>query len=249
MGAGMLDQYLDGLLTEGDRAAFERGLSRDPALAGAIACQRRIDASLERLFVPADLDRVAAQLATAIVASPMPIAEPRRAVRPRTFAIAAGIALFVVVGVQVWTETGRRPIDPYAPQPWRSLSQVYEDTVDAGFRPQWVCKDDREFETTFRRRFGQSLAMLPPPPGIAWAGIDYCNSITPATTTVLAHVYGREVLLFVDRASGDKEASVAAGSGLNLFQKRLGGLVVYEYTPHDRAYMVDLLYVPGLAGP
>src|SRR5262245_29538113 len=124
----LLEAYLDGLLLPAERPRFESRLQQDSSLAGQIACQRRIDASLERLFVPAPLDHLATRIAAAALAvdsGPSWLGRYFRFV-----AAAAAIALFAAGGLQIWSawRFRQRP-DPYAPQPWRSVSQVYEDAV------------------------------------------------------------------------------------------------------------------------
>ncbi len=247
----MLDAYLDGLLSEPDRRTFESRLSGDSLLAGEVACQRRINATLSSLFNAPALGRVSARIASRTLA----VRKTARAAPPlgrigRSVAIAAVIGLAAFSALQIWREFAPRPaFDPYKPQPWRSFERVYHDTVAAGFNPRWVCKDDREFANTFRKRLGQSLALIPPPPGIAWAGVDYCNSITPSTTLVLARVYGEEVIVLVDRAKRDKLQVLPPGSDLNLFRREVGDLVLYECSTFDRPFLLDLFYQPGLTAP
>ncbi len=248
----MLDRYLDGLLGGQERASFERRLAGDSAIAGEIACQRRIDACLDRLFAPPGLQEMGSRIAAVVwTAPPRVVSAARPVVRVRVLAVAAVIGVLAVLGLQLWSELRPgRTGDPYAPQPRRSVAQVYVDTVDSGFRPNWVCKNEREFTTAFHRHLGQGLAFVSPPPGIAWAGVDYCNSISPSTMTVLAHVRGQPVIVFADRASVDKGATtVPPGSALRLFRREVGGLVLYECTPHDQAYLLDLLYAPGMDAP
>jgi hypothetical protein len=240
----MLEAYLDGLLQGEERAAFLPGLEQDSALAGQVALQRRIDASLSRLFIaPAGGDlRVLAADARA----------PRKArpLRVGVLAVAAIIGLVAVGALQFWSEFRVRHLDRrYPPKPWRGMAQVYEETVARGFKPNWVCKDDEEFATAFRRRLGQGLAVLSPPPGIAWAGVDYTNTISSLTMTVLAHVHGEKVIVFADRKARDKAATLPPGSTLHAFRGEAGDLVLYEVTPHPRPFLLDLFFIPGVRVP
>jgi hypothetical protein len=103
--------------------------------------------------------------------------------------------------------------------------------------------------TAFCRRLGQALLLLPPPPGVAWAGLDYCNSISPRTMFVLAWVKGEKVIVFADQAESDKGQTLPLESGLHLFRRHVGNLVLYECTPLDQPLVLDQFYIPDTLGP
>ena len=163
----LIDAYLDDLLDETQRAAFERRLESDARLRAEVERQRRIDGSLGRLFAPPVGDHVVSRITTLAAKDRRTARMPARVSRWRRFAIAAALALGIIGVYRLW-DFGFpvRPSDMYAPQPWRSFETVYRDTVARGFKPGWVCKDDREFMTAFRRQLGQALLLVPPPPGI-----------------------------------------------------------------------------------
>jgi hypothetical protein len=64
------------------------------------------------------------------------------------------------------------------------------------------------------------------------------------TTTMLARVDDQPVMVFVDRKENQEEDVIppAPNSGLHLFRKDLGDLVLYEVTPFDQARVIDFLY-------
>ncbi len=242
----LMDAYLDGLLGAGERAAFELRLLTDARLQSEVERQRGIDAALVRLFA-APPERSL----EAIVTNHRPsFRAPSRTSTLRRYAVAATLVLAVVGVYAVW-QSLQPPtvVDPYAPQAWRSLETVYYDTVAGGFEPAWVCKDDREFRTAFHRRLGQPLLLLAPPPGNAWAGLDYCNSISPQTMFLLAWVKGEQILVFADQAARDKPQTVSPRSGLHLFRRVVGDLVLYECSPLAEAHVLDQFYIPDLVGP
>lgn len=247
----LMDAYLDDLLDDAQREHFKRRLESDQRSRAEVECQQRIDGALDRLFAPSRAGELASRIA-AVAAT-----ERRRVIRMpagvsrwRRFAVAAVLVMGVVGLYRIWTFVKPRPvIDHYAPQPWRSLEKVYRDTVAGGFKPNWVCKNDREFKSAFQRRLGQALLLLPPPPGVAWAGLDYCNSITPQTMFLLTWVRGREVVVFADRNEFDKGQSLPLDSGLHLFRRQLGKLVLYECTPFDHPSVIEEFYIPDRVGP
>jgi hypothetical protein len=247
----LIDAYLDDLLDETERAAFERRLESDARLRAEVEGQRRIDGALGRLFAPPLGDGLASRIATLAATDRRPVVRmPARVSRWRRFAIAAALVIGVVGLYRLWDFV--RPSQPtgrYAPQAWRSFETVYRDTVSRGFKPNWVCKNDREFVTAFRRQLGQALLLLPPPPGVAWAGLDYCNSITPQTMFLLAWVQGEKVLVLADQAASDRGQTLPPESRLHLFRRQVGNLVLYECTPLDQPYVLDNFYIPDLWGP
>jgi hypothetical protein len=252
----LIDAYLDDLLEETERAAFERGLESDARLRAEVEGQRRIDGALGRLFAPPVGNALASRITTLVRESILapnrrPVVRmPARVSRWRRLAIAAALTMGVVGLYRLWDFVQpSRPRDIYAPQAWRSFEKVYRDTVAGGFKPGWVCKNDREFATAFRRRLGQALLLLPPPPGVAWAGLDYCNSITPRTMFLLAWVQGEKVLVLVDQAGSDRGQALPPESRLHLFRRQVGNLVLYECTPLDQPYVLDNFYIPDLSGP
>jgi len=50
-----VDRYLDGLMEEADRKAFERSLEHDDELRAQVELQARLDTSLNRRFAPRDV--------------------------------------------------------------------------------------------------------------------------------------------------------------------------------------------------
>jgi hypothetical protein len=248
----LLDLYLDGLMDEDQRLAFERDLADDPAQQEEVLRQDEVNASLRRMMTPPAPER----LRDLLNGSEEPRTEdpsPRRTRRApdrlrlfRPLAIAASVMLCVLGGWMIWTALGPGPRtpDPYAPQPWRSMQTVYEEKIDTGFRPDWVCRTDDEFQDTFRRQLGQRLLMGELPRGTAMLGLAYSNTITPWTISMLGETDGQRVIVFIDRLEEDKGPSVPQDSDLNVFRRELGKLVLYELSPLQEPRMVQHFYDP-----
>lgn len=243
-----LDEYLDGLLNAAQRTAFEARFATDAFVQPAIEAQAAIDTALSRLFTPTSCERI---LSRVFEQAPMSVATakaPPALARPRRWLMAALLA-FAVAGA--WWNFGTmfsKPEDRYPPQPWRSLETVYQESVRQAMQPSWVCKSNDEFATYFRHATGERILLAQTPSNVKVFGLSHCNCITPSTIYLLAEVDGSPVVVFADRGNRDNGQSIAQTSGLNLFQRRLEGAVLYELTPLDRPALLDLFVIEGVPG-
>ena len=139
---------------------------------------------------------------------------------------------------QFFTSESRLPrYNPRIP-----LAEIYQTRIAEGFRPTWLCEDDREFASTFLKRQGQSLLLAEMPAGSKMVGLAYCGGLSRYTTTMLARVDGVPVMVFVDRTSADTDPKLdQSRAGLHLFRKELGSLVLYEVTPLAEPRVMDYL--------
>ena len=227
-----LEAYLDDALADDERTGFERAVDDDEHLASALDLQQRIDDSLRRVFDP---PIVRPTLETPPRAPRRPWASPLR-----RLAIAACFAGAIIGTWSIWRSLAPPPAGEYD-QAWRSFETGYRDTVDAGFRPAWTCRDDAEFVETFRQRFRQAL-VLDAGTNVTALGLAYCNSLSPRTLCLLATADDAPVLVFVDRIERDHPAVPSAG--LHLFRTTLGDIALYELTPLEYAAVL-----PGFSNP
>ena len=235
-----LDAYLDGALADDQRDAMAREIQASRELQGEVELQSRIDASLRRAFAPSQPPaELLSKLRDAASVQQVVIQPRRRWLQIAAVAVAAAI-VWGVVGWQFFGGRGKTPnYDPNTP-----LETIYATSVDDGFKPRWVCDDPHEFASTFQTRQGQALLLADMPPGTKMAGLAYFGGLSRYTTAMLARVNGKPVLVFVDKASADTHpAEPSAKSGLHLFRKELGPLVIYELTPLDHPSVMDYLYL------
>ena len=122
-----LERYLDGLSSAAERAALERELARDPALAAEVALARRIDAALGRQFAPPARSGALPALERAA---------PERSASPvgrRAWLAAAGIAFALALGLGL-LRGGREP-EPQqlasAPRPGPAPASVDAPAAEA----------------------------------------------------------------------------------------------------------------------
>lgn len=239
-----LDLYVDSMLEELPRHRFETEMLDDDRLRRAVAQQRSIDASLRRqLAPPPTLD-----LGAVVRAAAEPPPSPALSTRWRSWAIAASL-LATFVGVWLGWEaiqSRRQAPGPYD-RPWTTLTQLYDQTVETGFEPDWVCADDAEFAAHFRDSYGQPLLLAPG--NVEALGLSIGYVMSPRTTCLLARVDGRDVLVAIDRVEVDGGAALDQTDGLNRFRRLLGRLVAYEITPLAEPRVLDSLYQPEQATP
>jgi len=235
-----IDAYLDGLLEDTQAAVLTQEVGESVVLATR-RFQNQIDSALERLFVPPSTDRLMDQLPDRQT--------QRRVAKPTVFSIFSmkRLSLAAAIGIcilGVWRFSGiLRPAasnDSYQQQPWRSMDAIYRDAVATGFKPAWMCKDDDEFASYFRRSTGSRLLLAEAPTNIHTYGLSVCNCITPHTLYLLARVENSEVLVFADRAANDAGGWKPATPGFHLFERRIGSAVLYELTQLDSPHILDL---------
>lgn len=256
-----LDRYLDGALDEAAGAKFQRALEADPELHREVERQTLLDASLKRLYPTPNVDPILEALANGRTsgseAGPVPLVPAGgESLRPRSrfgvtgknarLAVAASV-LLVLGGVWAFRTFSDRGPGGYQVEAWRAIDTVYRDEVRRGFKPEWVCKDDREFATAFYRRFGQGLLLSALPSRLQVVGMAYCNTMSPQTVEVLTRVDGREVVVFVDTvAKSPSPPQRSDPSGLRMHERQIGGLILYELTPHDEPSVLSYFYEPQM---
>ena len=253
-----LEAFLDGALSDAERAAFVRRLHEDEALRGAVDLQERIDAALVRTFVgeAAAADQFAAGLRqdllrqeTTIATQPA-VAErsaPRAALASRRTLLAGllatAAALAAVFAGRDWLSGDRRPA--FTPLP---LAAIYRDAVKEGFEPYYECHDPQRFADTFARRQGTALKLLPMAAGSRMLGLSYLGGLSRDTTAMLCIVDEQPVLVFVDRQRDDRVQDESQLGGLHLFRKQDRGLVYYEVTPYAEERVLKSLVPRDAAG-
>lgn len=262
--AELLELYLDGQLS-GDRAAqAETRLSEVPAMRAALAQQEQIDSSLKRQFQPPALseafmqkllagsEETAEPLEAQLPEERSPEEEPLK-VTPRTsdasyqrrmqlLAIAASLAAVTVWSVSGWEQLNRLWQGPrgYARL---TVGEVYQNAVQRGFEPDWLCEDDQQFAQTFADRQGQGLLLEPLPEGARMAGLAYLDGLTPRSTSLFALVEDQPVLVMVGRTELMPKPLLKADEelGITVFTRRLGGLTLVEVTPFDTPRVMNSL--------
>lgn len=242
----MLEEYLDGLLSEADRAAFEQYLPTRPDLAATVALQRSIDGTIGRLYeVPDPAESTPKTLPINGPAVAPPSTTDRSATLPirtrkwlKPLALAAGLAL---------AATAFYFTRPSAPDfKLIPAETLYTRLNTTGFTPAFVCTTEAEFSKLVFNKLGAALFVPASTPGVnvlGWAyGNNYSGSpLGPSTLILLAKVDQENVLVLMEREKFDRRIKVAKETGLNVFRREMNDVVMYEITPLNASRVIDAM--------
>lgn len=227
-----LERWLDGTLTEDERAVFEDRLDESPALAAEVELQASIDAALRRRFVAPDLSALTSRV-TAAAAATAPVVPPRRfLLLPFAVATAASVMLALLLV--------HPPSDGEG-----DAARIHQERVGVG--RQWVA----HYRTVVTPITSCNNHPLPPPmqscvglSRVTFRGTPGCRLVdertlasSPETRVFRIAVPPTHiVLVFVTEARSP--APVLPGdSDLHLHRRELGDRVLYELStlPAPRA--------------
>lgn len=242
-----IDAYIDGLMTETERAVFAGRIEQDAALRAEVALQRDIDDTLGELYACPSPERVLARIEEAGVRGTGATRPGFGGVRlGRSLAVAAGVAVAFVglwrLGFLWRTDLRGDQLGDVAVV--GRFDVPYREIDLGGRHPVWVCKDEAEFIGSFVDRFGRGLVLAKMPDGVRALGLSYSDAVTSDTIVLLAEVRGDLVLVFVDRADRDGGFSAAPDSRLHYFRREIGVFALYEVTPLDRPNLLNLFREP-----
>ncbi len=248
---GMVDQYLDGLLSPAQEAAFQNAVSKYTSLQTELDLQKKVNASLSRVAQPPSNERFVSMLDESQQDLQAPLSFPTAA-RTHRRAILGTIAalLMAAVGLAlIWDAlpNTQSQSDQYPPKAWQSLTATYNETISHGFKPAWICADDQEFTETFESRYGQGLLMAALPDNMQALGLAYSNTISPETLQLLAEVDGAPLMVFIDRSSQlamTPPETLEVEEPLHLHRRSINDLVLYELSPFESPLLLDSFYNP-----
>lgn len=237
-----IDAYLDNALSPADRAAFESRLNADASLRAELELARGIDASLKRTHIPTDIPAPA--LPRAASSTPAKPASKLSGLRLYWPVIAAAALLFMAVtAYQLYTR-----ID------WKfqryNADEYYALAAKDEFKPDWVCRNDREFKEAVGYSTGQQMLVKQDTPAkIDLVGWVYSKKFegTPlrsSTVVLFAKVDEVPVVVLVDTIDNDRKVRPGDDPNLHLFRRELGSSVLYEITPRPAPGVIDAFYLP-----
>lgn len=224
--ASLIDSYLDGMLDEAQRSAFEAELARNAPLRAALELQRKIDASLRASFAPE-------AVAIPSDAAPAPFAI---GVKKDRFAWLRVAALVALVGLAVFTYYMR---SHFMSDGRLAPIAAYEQIRLEQFSPQIVCTTEADFRRFARNRYGREFAVRTVP-GLMLTGWSYDPIVLGEnSSSLLAKLDGQDIVVFMDKEGEDRSLALAQKHGLHVFKKRAAGMVFYEVTPRETPVVIE----------
>ncbi len=256
-----IDEYVDGLLSPDEVAAFERELKVSAELRSHLERQAHADREIRAMYrFDADgrSERSAARPTGAppqgMAVGTLTLAGTENAattgnqrgpsrtstlIRLRRLAVAAVLVLGLAGAWAAYvhiTTPGARLVSP---------QEIYLALENANWTPEEVCTEGPAFAQYVQSRMGQPLSITARP-GLELVGWSYGDGydgriVGEKTVVMLARVNGRGVALLIDRAREDRSLSVPEASGLRIFRRVIGSLVVYEVTPWEKPLVLEAL--------
>ncbi|MEZ6120316.1 MAG: hypothetical protein R3C28_27605 [Pirellulaceae bacterium] len=248
-----LERFLDDLLSPAEREAASKGWANHPEIAAEIELQQQLDQRLREALAPPDIsqDQVEQWLAADPLChdvSPSGDVQPAARSKPsnhpnrRRWIVFTSLATTVLLMLGLWFVDGKRHIRPHF-EP-RSLTAIYAETVEQGFRPYYFCDDAERFALTFAKRQQTPLELAEMPADRHMVGLSYPGGLSRNTTAILCYVQEQPVVVFVDGKEFDTDvASSGQQPELFLHRKTLGNLVVYEVGPFSSSQCLDFLRI------
>ena len=199
--------------------------------------QKKIDASLRRSFSSEPTGELVhrKKMENLVSNSKSP---DRRQMAFRIAVLAA--SLLLLASALVWqgntndsTEIG------YNREP---LAELYQKTLDRGFKPYYFCEDPDRFAEQFQKQLDAPLRLSEMPAHKKMVGITFIGGVSRKTTSMLGLVNDKPVLVFVDKISNDDQgmrSQVGKSGRYHVSRATKDGLVFYEVSGHEDAQLIE----------
>ena len=240
----MLDTYIDGCLTPEQAAAFEQRLAQEPRLQAEYQLQQRIDHAIERT-ISAESQHAGftpEQLRDMLSREQPPAPGPTRLwPGPATLRWAAMVALAVLIGGGAFLLSRSGEPEDYAELQYITIAAVYEEELQQGFEPDWVC-DNQRFTETIQEKLGQQLALAQMPGDRRMLGLSYLPRGRADSVYMLGRFDGQPVLVFFDHPQFvDQFYDQAVSEGRFAHTRDIGQLRAIEVSSHPEPVFLDFL--------
>ena len=238
-------RFHDGLLSPQEQAEIMEEAQTNMDLAAALEREAQLNAMLERVFQPpaptfqGDSLKEAGKSnqATSGTSETKSAANFNKTKwRVALLALAATVA-WVLFGWQ-WFFQNKDVELAYVQRP---LTEVYQTCVEEGFQPYWICDEDEVFAETFRRRQGVALKLPEFPKGSMMAGLSYLAGLSEESTSMLAYVNEKPVIVIIDKQQNDWGPPIGydEASRLYVFRDQRAGLALYEVSPYAESNLLE----------
>ena len=199
--------------------------------------QEKIDASLRRSF-PAEpiKESLHREKMEALVASSR--LPERRSMAIRVMVLAASVMLLASLTILPILQRNSPDIG-FTREP---LAELYQDSLDRGFKPYYDCSDPVLFASQFDENLGVALRLAEMPEHKKMLGLAFFGGISRKTTAMLGQVNDKPVLVFVDNLSEDDEkmrSQVGKSGKYHISRATKDDLVFYEISEFEDAHLIE----------
>lgn len=235
----LLIAYVEGQMSADQRAAFEKTLAESPELRVQLDLMRRADESIAHSFAAPGFVKIDFNAARATAAMQSRATSSPLKRWGGLIGVAIAAALLVVAALQLPMFSGKA-------REVLTLSGLYDRQVKNGFQPTFVCNNDAEFVDYTQKSFGLPL-LAQGDSSVQIVGWTYDTAqgyndlgLSDKAQIVLARVENQPVLLLMDKgeAKGPKIDKNARGR-LQVFERNVGGVDVFEITPLSKPMVLD----------
>lgn len=242
-GVGLLDAYLDDLLSPIEIELFLDKSDDRQELVKQKQLQAQIDESIRKGFQPTPFnadqyEQIIAKVDRRVELNKSQLVIPAQR-RNWLLATAAVILLSISASYGIWNITANWQTDTPSFQP-RPLVAIYLETTERNFKPYYECHDEERFAGVFENRINQALRLTDMPDGSRMLGISYLGGVSRKMTAVLCEVDGEPVIVFIDQLEHDQPEIALTNSNPSLEVNRVvkKDLVFYEVSIFDSPRMI-----------
>lgn len=152
----------------------------------------------------------------------------------------AAALVWLFVGMQIFSTNNSANQVAFQPVP---LTEVYLQSINEGFQPYWLCEDPVTFANTFETRQGVPLKLEPLPENTQMLGLAYLSGLSRKSTSLLAKVDGKPVIVIIDRIDNDwgPLAGYDDENGIYVNREEKFGLVFYEVSQSANATVINFI--------
>lgn len=245
---GAMENFFDNLMSDHDAAQFLAEKKLDQSFVSQWQLQKRIDASLKDIFsfdVPLESDLVPV-VAHAVDSDHIATVKAKSGHMLRLVKLVLAASLLGVVCWYGWQQLGGDSPVVFQPVP---LVQIYNQSVENGFKPYYECHDMQRFADTFEHRQGVALTLAQMPDDRCMLGLSYLGGVSRESTAMLCQVQDQPVMVFVDTVAHDRsDLAESHDPALKVFREEKFGLVFYEVTPLKRPTMIGYFELAKVGG-
>lgn len=261
-----INQYLDDLMSPDQRNLFEARLEAEPGLAALLsrfesAFNLPLDGS-DRMVSDRVMQAVKAEATTSAPLIPSLVPPPLESPETSDASTAADVheAQSPLPRIALWRQALKiaaciaisvtllyvgQSLSPWDGSPRLQAVEMYAVLVDNGFKAPRSCSPER-FPEEMEQAVGVPLAFADGVPGVellGWSYPDFVGDIVLSEQEIvlMARIDGENVAVIIDHEDQSRRLRGSSQQGLEVHQRRIDGLILYEVSPFKSPRILPLL--------